>query len=129
MSETNYVEQLLAINQMRDVKKSVAVEQMSTFRDDLLEEMGRGLKVPGKDHHSQLRRDTLKRANKDQLCLWVETLVLAFSATAMPLLQDTLEDAVCVEKMRKGKLSDQATIIEKQKNFIEAKDTQAKQLR
>ena len=122
------MKQLLAINQMRQVKKSVAVEQICTFRDDLLEEIGRGLKTPGKDHHVELRRDTLKRANKEQLCLWVETLVLAFSATAMPLLHDTLEDAACVESMRNSKLRDQSTIIELQQKLIDAKDIQVKEL-
>ena len=118
--EKNYVEKLLDINRTRQLQKQIAVEQIYTFRDDLLEEIGRALKTPGKDHHSELRRVTLKRANKDQLCLWVETLVLAFSATAMPLLQDTLEDAESVEEMKKSKLGDQATIIELQQKLIEA---------
>ena len=110
------------------MEKNIAVEQICTFRDDLLEDMGKAIKTPGNDHHAELRRETLKRANKDQLCLWVETLVLAFSATALPLLEDTFKDAESVEEMKKDKLSDQATIIDLQKKLIEAKDEQVKKL-
>lgn len=110
------------------MEKNIAVEQICTFRDDLLEDMGKAIKTPGNDHHAELRRETLKRANKDQLCLWVETLVLAFSATAMPLLTEVFEDAKCVEDMKKVKVDDQATIIDLQKKLIDAKDSQIEKL-
>ena len=104
------------------------MEQISAFRDDLLHDISTAIKAPGRDSHTELRRDLLKKANKDQLCLWVETLVLAFSATALPLLEDTFKDAESVEEMKKDKLSDQATIIDLQKKLIEAKDEQVKKL-
>ena len=70
----------------------------------------------------------MKKANKDQLCLWVETLVLTFSATALSLLQDTYQDAESVEEMKEAKLNDQATIIDLQKKLIHEKDEQVKKL-
>ena len=58
----------------------------------------------------------------------VETLVLAFSATALPLLQDTSQDAASVEEMKEAKLNDQATIIHLQKKLIDVKEDQVKKL-
>ena len=58
----------------------------------------------------------------------METLVLAFSTTALTLLEDTLKDAESVEEMKKDKLSDQATIIDLQKKLIDATDERVKKL-
>ena len=33
------------------------LEQIRTFRDDLLEDMGKAIKTSGNDHHAELRRD------------------------------------------------------------------------
>ena len=96
--------------------------------DTLLHDIGVVVKSPGRDFHTELIRDVLKKANKDQLCLCVETLVLAFSATALPLLQDTYQDTESVEEMKEAKLNDQATIIDLQKKLIDAKDEQVKKL-
>ena len=98
--ETNYGDQLLSINQVRQLKKSVAVEHNSAVRDDLLHDISTAIMAPDRDSHMELRWDLLKKANKDQLCLSVEMLVLAFSATALPLLEDTFKDAESVEEMK-----------------------------
>ena len=126
--EKNYIEDLLSINKVRQLNKGTAVKRIGEFRDSFLHDIVVAVKVPGRDSHTELRRDTLKRANKDQLCSWVEALVLAFSATALPLLEDTMKDAESVEKMKEEKVSDQATIIDLQKKLIEAKDEQVKKL-
>ena len=122
------MDQLLAINQVGKLKKSVATEKLVTFRDELLNVITSSVKAPGLDAHTELRRDMLKKANKEQLCLWVETLVLAFSATALPMLQDTCQAAECVEEMKGAKIKDQATIIDLQQKLIDAKDKQVKKL-
>ena len=54
--------------------------------------------------------------------------MLAFSVTALPLLQDTFKDAENVEEMKEANLNDQATIINLKKKLIDAKDKQAKKL-
>ena len=70
----------------------------------------------------------VKEGEQGSAFLWVETLVLAFSATVSPLLEDTFKDVENVEEMKKDKLSDQATIIDSQNKLIEAKDEQVKKL-
>ena len=82
------------------------MEQISAFRDDLLHDISTAINALGRDSHTELRRDLLKKASKDKLCLWVDTLVLAFSVTTLPLLEDTFKDAEGVEEIKKDKLSD-----------------------
>ena len=58
----------------------------------------------------------------------METLILAFSTTALPFLDDTLKDAEDIEAMKKSKTDDQAKIINLQNKLIDAKDEQVKRL-
>ena len=53
---------------------------------------------------------------------------MAFSATALPLLDDTFKEAESVEQMKKDKLSDQTKIIDLQNKLIKAEDEQVKKL-
>ena len=94
----------------------------------MLHDISAVVRAPGRDYHTELRQDLFKKANKDQLCLWVETLVLAFSATALPLLENTLKDAEDIEAMKKAKTDYQAKIINLQNKLIDAKDEQVKKL-
>lgn len=126
--EKKYRDQLLSINQIGSLKKSVAVERICTFRDDVLEDIGKSVRAPGRNYHAELSQDFLKKATKDQLCLWLETLILAFSATALPLLENTMKDAGNIEEMKKAKTEDQAKIIALQNKLIDAKDEQVKRL-
>ena len=66
--EKNYLDQLLSITKVGDLKKGFAVDQICTFRDTLLDDIGVFVKSPGRVIHTELRRDVLKKANKDQLC-------------------------------------------------------------
>ena len=119
---------MLCINQIGCLKKSVAVEQICTFRDDVLHDIGAVVRAPDREYLAELRQYLLKKANKDQLCLWVETFIIAFSATTLPLLEDTLKDAMDIEAMKKAKTDDQAKIINLQNKLIDAKVEQVKRL-
>ena len=122
------MEQLIDINQLGTRDRNSAVEKLCTLRDEVLHDIGTAVRAPGRNYHAELRRDSLMKANKDQLCSWVETLVLALSGTALPLLQDAVKDTISVESLRKSKIDDQATIINLQKKLIDAKELQVKKL-
>ena len=58
------------------------MDQIFTFRDTLLHEIGVVVKSPGRDFYSELRRDVLKKANKEARISFVCGLRLLCSRSA-----------------------------------------------
>ena len=58
-----YKEQLISINEIASLKKSVAVERICNFRDEVFEDIGACVRVQGSDYHAELGQASLRKAN------------------------------------------------------------------
>ena len=125
--DNDYTEYLIRTGQDVQLGK-VALEQLDKFRGHLFGDIARDIKMTGFDYNA-LQYDILKRANKDQLCRWLETLLFVFSNHALPLLAELSQGAERVEELKEAKINDQAAIIDLQNQLIVAKDEQVQTLK
>ena len=126
--ENEYLDHLNGIEEDGKISRKRAVEQICKFQTHLLSDICRSVKVPGFDFTQELRYDTLKKANKDQLCLWLETLIFALNTRVVQVLHEVSREAEKVDELKESKITDQALIINSQKELIVVKDEQVKTL-
>ena len=76
-----------------DGDKQCAVEQMCQFIVHLFRDICGSVKLSG-SNFDDLRYDALKRANKNQLCLWLETLMLKNLSQTAERVEELKEEKV-----------------------------------
>ena len=119
--DNDYTEHFDGIRQVN----SFAVDQMCKFQQHLFGDISSALKLSISD---DLRHDVLKKANKDQLCSWLETLSFVFNKHSVPYLKKFSQATERIEELQEAQIKNQGTIIELQNQLLVAKDEQVKTL-